>query len=122
MLTIRNYNFLPRKLKSVVAVLGVTFGAVTACNGLDGPTETRLTLQVAAARVNCTGSFEQQCYRVRTLPDTAWTLFYDHIAGFEYEAGFTYVISVVSTPVLNPMADASDRTYRLLKILQKDPG
>lgn len=122
MLTIRNSISLRRNLKLIIAGVGIGFSAVAGCSGIDGSDESRLTLEVAASRVSCTGSYPQQCYRVRTLPDTAWTLFYDQIEGFDYETGFTYTISVVAQPIPNPPLDGSGIRYRLLKILRKAPA
>jgi hypothetical protein len=98
------------------------FALVLGCAELFGPKEDILTLDVASARVPCQGAFPQQCYRVRQQPDTNWTLFYDSIEGFDYQAGFEYTIRVARRPVRNPPADASSFAYRLLSILRQVPA
>lgn len=44
---------------------------------------------------------------------------FDGIRGFEYEKGYEYLLLVEKTTLANPPADASNRTYRLIKILSK---
>jgi hypothetical protein len=77
--------------------------------------------EIGPEQVPCTGVAPQQCLRVRELPDGEWQLFYDTIAGFEYEPGFTYVVEVAVTPVANPPADASSLAYTLVRVLEKEP-
>jgi hypothetical protein len=79
-------------------------------------------MDVAPQRVSCVGVGPQECLRVRQHPDTAWTLFYDGIEGFQFEAGFEYTLRVAVRPVPNPPADGSTLAYRLLAILRKVPA
>lgn len=41
------------------------------------------------------------------------------IAGFTYEKGYDYTLSVEKTTLANPPADASSVTYKLLHIVEK---
>lgn len=41
------------------------------------------------------------------------------IAGFTYEKGYAYTLSVEKTTLANPPADASSVTYKLLQIIEK---
>jgi hypothetical protein len=103
-------------LTAVVAIVTLSCADVTA------PREQVLTLDVAPQQVPCTGVGPQLCLKVRQHPDTAWTLFYDAIEGFQFEEGFEYTLRVAVREVENPAADASSLSYRLLAILRKVPA
>jgi hypothetical protein len=99
----------------------VLIGAVlTACN-VFGPSERIAVMDIASQRVPCVGVGPQECLLVREHPDTAWSLFYDGIAGFDFEPGFEYTVRVAIRHVDNPPADGSSLAYRLLAILRKAP-
>lgn len=51
------------------------------------------------------------------FPDKTLKLAFNEIEGFTYERGHEYNLSVKRTILANPPADASDRTYSLIKIL-----
>ena len=106
----------------VLVSAAALFGSLLGCADPFGPTEEVLTIDIAAVRVPCQGAFPQECYRVRQQPDTVWTLFYDSIAGFDYQTGFEYTIKVVRRSVRNPPADGSSVAYHLLSILRKVPA
>jgi hypothetical protein len=59
---------------------------------------------------------------VRDPSETEWRNFYDAIEGFTHEAGYRYLIEVSRRPVADPPADGSSFTYRLLRILEREPG
>lgn len=99
-----------------------TFAAVSACRSATEPAERVYTLDVAATRVPCTGSFPQQCLQVRERADAPYTLFYDAISGFAYVPGYRYMLQVGERPVVNPPADGSSKTYRLIAVLSKTPA
>ena len=80
----------------------------------------RLTLEVDAHRVPCTGEARTRCLRVRVLPDTSWRLFYQQIEGFAFEEGYRWRLEVERRPVPNPPADASSVAYRLVRVLSKE--
>jgi hypothetical protein len=44
----------------------------------------------------------------------------NEIEGFQYEAGYEYRLKALKKHLANPPADASDVTYKLLKILSKE--
>lgn len=80
-----------------------------------------VVMDIASQCVPCTGVFQQECFRVRQHPDTAWTLFYDSIDGFAFEAGFEYTLRVRVRTVPDPPADGSSLAYQLLLVLRKAP-
>ena len=80
----------------------------------------RVTLEVDAHRVACTGVARMQCMRVRVLPDTSWRLFYDRIEGFTYEEGYRWRLEVERRRVPNPPADGSSLAYRLVRVIAKE--
>jgi heat shock protein HslJ len=77
------------------------------------------TLQVAPARVACTGVAPQQCLQVRESADAAWSLLYEEIAGFDYVPGYLYEIRIKEEAVANPPADGSAIRRTLVAILSK---
>ncbi|MFI9504325.1 DUF4377 domain-containing protein [Nocardia sp. NPDC052566] len=78
-------------------------------------------LWVADQTKPCTGVAPMTCLQVKRNPDSEWELFYNQIAGFEYQPGYHYQLEVEETPVANPPADASSVSYRLIKIVNKVP-
>ena len=80
----------------------------------------RVTLEVDARRVQCTGVARTRCLRVRVLPDTSWQRFYDPIEGFVYEEGYRWRLEVERRRVPNPPADGSSLAYRLVRIVSKE--
>jgi hypothetical protein len=91
-----------------------------ACD-VTAPSERMVVMDVAPARVACMGVGPQECFRVRERPDTVWTLLYDGIEGFSFEAGFEYTLRVAVRTVRNPPADGSSLAYRLVAVLRKSP-
>ena len=101
---------------------GMALFASSAC-AIFGPDERVVVMDIAPQRVTCHGtSIIQQCLSVRQHPDTTWTLFYDEIAGFQFEPGFEYTLVVAVRSVSNPPADGSSMAYRLLDIRRKVPA
>ena len=106
----------------IVSFLAIAAVLLSGCANLSGPDERVITMDVAAQRVPCMGIVPQECLSVRQEQDTAWTLFYDPIDGFQFESGFEYTIRVAVRTVSNPPADGSSLAYRLLEILRKVPA
>ncbi|GIC78207.1 DUF4377 domain-containing protein [Moritella sp. F3] len=80
------------------------------------------TYWVAPERVACQGIVPMQCLVVNKVVDgktTEWQYFYNDIAGFEYAPGSFYKLSVETTEVANPAADASSLSYKLLTEVDK---
>ena len=61
-----------------------------------------------------------ECLLVKTEGDSEeWQyLGFEQIKGFTYERGHEYYLSVKRTILANPPADASDRRYELIRVLQ----
>jgi heat shock protein HslJ len=98
----------------------IALGAMilTACAPVvGGPTE--MTVYVGPYLVDCVGVSPQKCMLVRQDPKADWTLFYDQIAGFDYEGGFDYVLLVREEETENPPADASSLRWTLVDVVQK---
>jgi heat shock protein HslJ len=80
-----------------------------------------MTLYVGPNRVPCMGVAPMVCYQVRETPDGEYTLFYDQIAGFEYEPGYEYELLVQRETRENVPADASAYVWTLLEEISKTP-
>ena len=61
-----------------------------------------------------------ECLLVKTEGDSEeWqNLGFEQIKGFTYERGHEYYLSVKRTILANPPADASDRTYELIRVIE----
>ncbi|MGS2809795.1 DUF4377 domain-containing protein [Nocardia sp. MW-W600-9] len=71
---------------------------------------------VAPEQVDCVGVAPMRCLQIRYSPDERWQLFYEGIAGFTYEPGYAYELTVRVSPVDNPPADHSSRRYDLVRV------
>ncbi|MCS6844762.1 MAG: META domain-containing protein [Caldilineales bacterium] len=85
----------------------------------EAPASETLTLFVGPNQVPCVGVAPQMCLEVKTSPDAEYTLFYDTIAGFEFEPGFEYELRVERTRRADVPADASAFTYTLVEVVSK---
>jgi hypothetical protein len=110
-------------------LLGLCLAPLAACSG-PGPTQSFIsqprfgelveTLYVAPQTSPCSGEGIHTCLLVRRDPAAPWGLFYDGIQDFTHQPGYAYTLSVASSEVVNPPADASSRHYRLLRILSRE--
>ncbi|MDX1413703.1 MAG: META domain-containing protein, partial [Candidatus Promineifilaceae bacterium] len=80
-----------------------------------------VTMYVGPEEVECVGVGPQTCLQVKLSPDSEYTLFYDHIDGFEHQPGFAYELLVLVEPVENPPADASTLRYTLIEEVGRTP-
>lgn len=84
--------------------------------------ETPLTrLWIAPETVPCQGVGPMDCLQVSTTAEGDPQLFYDPIEGFEFVEGTSYVIDVTITEVADPPADASNKRYTLVRIVEQQP-
>lgn len=102
----------------MLSKLTLLFVAVLLANTCNRQNQTE-TILVKESKVPCTGVAPMQCMQVKHEKDTAWTLFYDNIEGFDYQEGYQYKLLVSVTKVENPPADAADLNYKLEKVLEK---
>lgn len=82
------------------------------------------TYWVAPERVACQGVAPMQCLVVNKMVDgktSEWQFFYNDIAGFEYVPGSFYKLSVETSAVKSPAADASSLSYKLVDEIDKTP-
>jgi hypothetical protein len=107
---------------ALLALLVACAGGQVTETSTAAPSGELATWEVGPELVPCTGVAPQDCMRVRDYPDGEWRLFYDQIAGFDYEPGFVYVIDVAVTPVPSPPADASSLLYTLVRIVSREPS
>lgn len=84
----------------------------------DGTTTVK-TIYIGPQRVACEGVAPQTCYQYKEAADSDWLLFYDEIAGFEWQPGFTYELRVAVQTLENPPADASALRYELVEVVSQ---
>ncbi|MBS7253628.1 META domain-containing protein [Flavobacterium branchiicola] len=81
-----------------------------------------LKMFVKESKVPCQGVAPMECLQVKYGKDKDWQLFYDHIEGFNFEAGNKYEIMVVKTKRQGTLpADVSAYEYKLKSIISKTP-
>ena len=107
-------------MKRIITLLLVA-GFAAGCDIL-GPDGGQATYLVAPNRVACQGAFPQECLLVKERAQDEWQYFYDEIAGFDYQPGYSYVIQVAWREVEDPPTDGSSRAYRLLRVITKEPA
>jgi hypothetical protein len=104
-------------------VRGLALATLAAgCGILGDDDEQEITLYVAPMTATCFGPFERQCLQVKESPEAPYELFYNHIQGFTFEAGYSYVLRVAWKTIPNPAQDASSRAYRLISLDSKVPA
>ena len=119
----KNRNFLRMLLMSFFAVAGLT-----ACSDDDAPKDSVKEIRMlVSAETGVTYAWGDdmkenpiECLLVKTEGDSEeWkNLGFEQIKGFSYERGHEYYLSVKRTILANPPADASDRTYELIRVLE----
>lgn len=119
----KNRNFLRMLLMSFFAVAGLT-----ACSDDDAPKDSVKEIRMlVSAETGVTYAWGDdmkenpiECLLVKTEGDSEeWkNLGLEQIKGFSYERGHEYYLSVKRTILANPPADASDRTYELIRVLE----
>ena len=110
-------------LMSFFAVAGLT-----ACSDDDAPKDSVKEIRMlVSAETGVTYAWGDdmkenpiECLLVKTEGDSEeWkNLGFEQIKGFSYERGHEYYLSVKRTILANPPADASDRTYELIRVLE----
>ncbi|MBC3540176.1 DUF4377 domain-containing protein [Rufibacter sediminis] len=81
------------------------------------------TLRVNYYRQACQAVGELDCYLVQEgneIGTSNWSLFYNEIEGFQYEAGFVYTLKARVEKVANPPADGASQKYTLLEVVSKE--
>ena len=78
-----------------------------------------ITMWVGSEMVDCVGVGPRTCLQVKFEQEGEWQLFYENIAGFEYEPGFEYELKVNKTEVANPPADSSSLRYELVEVVDQ---
>ena len=118
-----NRNFFRMLLLAFLAVAGLT-----ACSDDDEPKDSVKEIRMlVSAETGVTYAWGDdmkenpiECMLVKTEGDSEeWqNLGFEQIKGFSYERGHEYYLSVKRTILANPPADASDRTYELIRVLE----
>ncbi|MDX1391545.1 MAG: DUF4377 domain-containing protein [Rheinheimera sp.] len=86
---------------------------IAACNDDDSKTE---TIELLSYKNPCVFMTQSLCNVEKTASDIG--NFYSEINGFDFLWGHSYKLAVRVTKVGNPAADAPDRVYDLIKVLQ----
>lgn len=108
-----------------LVLVGLMACAMGGCNDGTGDEGTETTTEkdilVAHFLSDCVGVGPQKCLNVRENAEQDWTLRYEPIEGFDYEAGYDYRLRIRETTLANPPADASSIRWALIEELEKTP-
>lgn len=105
--------------------LAVVFLGLFSCKGMRGPSQhsgvkhPNKTVIVASYRPDCVAVGPQTCYLYKENPEDEWTYFYSEIQGFDYQAGYQYVIKVKVKSLGNSYIDAGDLQFELIEVISK---
>ncbi|MBZ2168183.1 DUF4377 domain-containing protein [Marinobacter sp. F4216] len=88
--------------------------------------ENEVVYWVNSLKKECVGVGPMQCLQIQKGEDLepgGWSLFYDNIAGFEYEPGYIYrlIVREDEIPPEQRPADTSSIRYTLVSVLDKEP-
>ena len=104
----------------LITACAQTPGSEPVDQGAQSDSEER-TMFVGPVLVDCQGEGPQKCMLVRENPEDEYTLFYDQIAGFDFEEGFEYELEVEVEQVADPPAGSSSLKWTLIRIINKQP-
>ena len=107
-------------MKKNLLFTAIVFGLFASCNSTKPINSNEEKWIIASEQADCTGVAPMKCLMIKNSTEKDWTYFYDHIDGFNYEAGYEYELLVQKSTIENPAADASSEKYRLIKILKKE--
>ena len=108
-----------RRWVAAAPLAAALVSVVSACSLVSNPDDA-LVLEVAEARVSCTGVGPQDCYLVREGSNGELQLFYDEILGFDYTPGYRYGLLVVRSTNDPRLVDAATHSYRLERELWRE--
>lgn len=113
--------------KFIIPILFIASLFVTSCSD-DGPKDMTKDIMMSVSEepgvmydlFDDEGKYPVMCFRVmdEDFPGEWRNLSMNAIEGFEYEIGHMYTIRVRRTILVNPLADASSYTYKLLTIYE----
>jgi heat shock protein HslJ len=86
------------------------------------PAAMEKTIYVGPTLVDCVGVGPQKCMLVKENPEDEYTMFYDQIEGFDYEAGYEYELRILVETIPDPPADASSLRYTLIEVADRTPS
>lgn len=108
------------RMRYLLPMLLLLVGALlVACD--TPPAGNEKTVYVGPELVECVGESPQKCMQVKESPDADWTLFYDQIEGFTFEAGYEYELRVREETVESPPAGASATKWVLIEEVSRTP-
>lgn len=68
----------------------------------------------------CTGEVTVPCFQARKLEDKHWSMYIEHIEGFEFEEGNQYTLRLKVIQNDSPQRDMPSVTYKLIKVVSKE--
>lgn len=113
------------RLLRLLTLLGCA-AALAACNDkpADEPAGSEIRrYTIASHRIYVPDAISDMpvlCLLVKPEAETNWQTFSDRIEGFTYVPGTEYDVELEIIPIAEPPADASDRIFRLHRVLQQE--
>ncbi len=91
--------------------------------GMAGPGTEQVSMKVQGTKLPCKGfDGNTTCFQVQkgaSIGTDFWEILPEPIAGFEFEAGYTYLITVKITLRENPQEGQSEFIYELVQVVSK---
>ena len=98
-------------------ILFLSLIGLAGCNSSNNKEEK--TIFINHFKMECTLQSAQMCMQSRDSEEAQWEHFYEDIAGFDYEWGYTYRLKVEVENINSSEANASSKKYTLLQVLEK---
>jgi heat shock protein HslJ len=84
------------------------------------PWESKIrVITVDSVKKSCTGVAPMECMQVKIGTEKQWSNFYNDIKGFDFVSGYTYRLLVLEEKIENPPMDASNVSYKLIRLINK---
>ena len=105
----------------ILSIVGITLTGILFLVGCKVPIsgEIEKTIYVGPEIIPCEGEAPQMCLQVKENPLDEYTYFYDQIEGFNFEAGYEYVIRISEETIDSPPAGGSSIRWVLLEVISK---
>lgn len=114
-------------MKALLTMILLVFSASLFANPVkpeNGGSE-QTTMKIQGTRIPCQGTDgNTSCYQVQkgaSIGTDFWEILPEPIAGFNFESGYTYLVTVKITTRENPAQGQSRFIYELVSVLSKTP-
>lgn len=94
---------------------------LSACANKNKTVDDVRTVFIGPEKIDCVGVAPMQCMQIKEKANAPWELFYSQIEGFNFVAGYNYILQVKVERRENVPADASSLRWSLVKVVSQTP-